>query len=157
MEPWQAILLAVAAASLGYSLYQGSRYRRKLQTRDSLTDALQEVTEVESSARGIVQQLEVRAYEYNREVEARIDNRLAVLDQLILDADREIERLQAMLAESRQSAPIDRPLTFLEQQRCFTLHESGFTVDEIARCLNTTTAGVQQALDEWQPPQSRAA
>ena len=157
MEPWQAILLAVAAASLGYSLFQGSLYRRKLQKQDSLTEAMEGVAEVESSARGIVQKLEVRAYEYNREVEARIDNRLAVLDQLILDADREIERLQAMLAESRQSAPIDRPLTFLEHQRCFTLHEPGFTLEEIARCLNTTVTGVRQALDEWQPPQSRAA
>lgn len=157
MEPWQAILFAVAAASLGYSLYQGSLHRRKLQKQDSLTDALTDIRVIESSARGIVQKLEVRAYDYHREVEARIDNRLAVLDRLIVDADHEIERLQAMLAESRQSDPIDRPLTFHEQQRCFTLHESGFSVEEIARCLNTTTSGVQRALDEWQPPQSRAA
>lgn len=157
MESWQAILFVVATASLGYSLYQGTLQRRKLQRQDSLTDALEDVCAIESSARGIVQKLEVRAYEYQREVEARIENRLIVLDQLILDADREIERLQAMLAESRQSDAIDRPLTFHEQQRCFTLHESGLSVDEIARCLNTTVNGVRQALDEWQPPQSNAA
>jgi len=157
MEPWQAILLAVAAAALGYSMYQGTRYRQKLQGQDSLADALDDVQTIESSARGIVQKLEIRAYDYSRDVEARINNRLTVLDQLIIDADREIERLQAMLAESRQSHQLDRELSLDEQQRCFALRESGFTVEEIARCLNASPAVVEQALDEWQRPEQRAA
>jgi CRISPR/Cas system-associated protein endoribonuclease Cas2 len=157
MEPWQAILFVVAAAALGYSLFQGAVYRRKLQKRDSLADALEDVREIETSAGGIVRQLEVRAYDYSREVEARIDNRLVVLDQLIIDADREIDRLRALLAESRFSQPADRELTREEQQRCFALEESGFSLEEIARCLNALPVNVQRALDEWRGPGRGAA
>lgn len=157
MEPWQLVLIGVAAAALGYSLLQGARRRRRLQQQDSLEEALADVQAAEASARGIVQKLEVRAYDYSREVEARINNRLAVLDQLILDADREIDRLQTLLAESRQSAPPDRDLLPNEQQRCLALHEAGFSVHEIARCLYVSTESVQRALSQWDPPAKRAA
>jgi hypothetical protein len=157
MEPWQAILFAVAAAALGYSLFQGTLHRRRLAKQDSLQDALSDVHALESSARGIVQKLEVRAYDYSREVEARIDNRLSVLDQLIVDADREIDRLQAMLAESRRSQLPDRELTQEELQRCFALHEAGFSAAEIARCLNASLTSVERGLDQWQRPDRRAA
>lgn len=158
MEPWQFIALGVAAVSLGYSLYQGTLYRRKLHRQDAFQDTMSDVRAMENSARGIVQKLEVRAYDYSREVEARIDNRLAVLDQLIVDADREIERLQAMLSEARQSAAEpERELSMSEQQRCFALKEGGFSVEEIARCLQTSSANVEHALNEWQRPDRRAA
>ena len=157
MEPWQFVLLGVSAAVMGYSLLQGSRRRGRLARQDSLADALSEIQSVEASARGIVQQLEVRAYDYSREVEARIDNRLSVLDQLIEDADREIDRLQAILSESRQTMPEQRPLSADEQQRCFSLKEAGFTPDEIARCLHVSPDSVQAALAEWRRPSKRAA
>jgi hypothetical protein len=157
MEPWQAILFAVAAAALGYSMFQGTLYRRRLAKQDSVTDALADVHAMESSARGIVQKLEIQAYDYSREVEARIDNRLSVLDQLIVDADREIDRLQAMLAESRRSQPADRELTPDELQRCFALSEAGFSAAEIARCLNASLVSVERGLDQWQKPDRRAA
>ncbi len=153
MEPWQWGLLAVAAVCMGYSLFQGAKSRRRLAAQDALTDAKAEVHAMETSALGVVQQLEVRAYDYSREVEARIDNRLAVLDQLIIDADQEIDRLQQLLHLSAE----DRDLTPAEQQRCFTLQEAGCTVDEISRCLNVWPERVQCALDQWQTPGKRAA
>jgi DNA-binding CsgD family transcriptional regulator len=157
MELWQVVLLGVAIAAMGYALLQGSRRRQRLHRQDPLQEALSEMRVVESSARGIVQELEVRAYDYSREVEARIDNRLAVLDRLILDADREIERLQALLAESRRAGRTDRELTDEEQQKCLGLQESGCTADEIARCLNVSVESVQRALDQWRGPSRRAA
>lgn len=158
MEPWQFLAIGVAVVSLGYSLLQGTRYRRKLQGQDAFRETLDDVRVMESSARGVVQKLEVRAYDYSREVEARIDNRLSVLDQLIVDADREIERLQVLLSESRQSAAVpDRELTIAEQQRCFALKEAGFSVAEIARCLQTNSASVDRALNEWQRVDRHAA
>ena len=153
MDAWQWILLAFAAVAMGYSLIQGARSRRNLAARDSLTDARSDVQAMESSVLGVVQQLEVRAYDYSREVEARIDNRLAVLDQLIVDADREIDRLQQLLHQSA----VDRELTLAEQQRCFTLQEAGCSRDEIARVLNATPDSVQIALDQWNPSTRRAA
>lgn len=152
MDAWQWILIAVALVTMGYSLFQGAKSRRNLAARDSLGEAQSEVRAMESSARGIVQQMEVRAYDYSREVEARIDNRLAVLDQLIVDADHEIERLQQLLHQSA----VDRDLTTAEQQRCFTLQEAGCSLDEIARCLNAPPDLVRTALDQWQPTKRAA-
>jgi hypothetical protein len=157
MEPWQLLLFVLGAFAIGYSLLKSSRPRQDRRGKDSLAAAHEEVQSLESSARGIVQKLEVRAYDYSRDVEARIDNRLSVLDRLIVDADREIERLQAMLAESRRASAVDRELTPDEQQRCFALRESGFEIAEIARCLNASAVSIQHALDEWQRPDRRAA
>ena len=107
--------------------------------------------------RDIAREMELRVYEYGREVEARIETQLTMLDQLILEADREIGRLEGILAESRHDWPVERALSRSEQQRCFAMHEAGFDVEEIARCLNTTVDPVRQALDEWQPRRRDAA
>jgi hypothetical protein len=42
---------------------------------------------------------------FAHEVEGRLQNRIAVLDRLIVDADREIIRLEQVLAESRSAGP----------------------------------------------------
>jgi DNA-directed RNA polymerase specialized sigma24 family protein len=84
-----------------------------------------------------------------QELEARVHEQLARMDALILDADREIERLQLALAEARRSVITDRALTPDEQQQCFALVEAGFTRDEIARGLSVPVERVHDALDEF--------
>jgi hypothetical protein len=75
-------------------------------------------TDVESaqlSAETVVEKLEVRLFDFAREVEGRMQSRIAVLDRLIVDADREIIRLQDLLAttngmgrsEFRAGGPVD--------------------------------------------------
>jgi hypothetical protein len=152
MDAWQWMQVAFAAAAMGYFLLQAVKSRCNFASRGSSSDARADVAS-ESSARGIVRQLEVRAYDYSREVEARIDNRLTVLDQLIVDADREIESLQRLLNQSA----VNRELNAAEQQRCFQLQDAGCSIDEIARCLNATPDAVHSALDQWQPSTKRAA
>jgi len=61
-----------------------------------------EIEAAEESATAIVEQLEVRLYEFAREVEGRMHTKIAVLDRLIINADREIIRLEQVLAESRR-------------------------------------------------------
>lgn len=92
-----------------------------------------------------------------RELETRVNEQLAALDALMLEADREIERLQRALAEARHAAEIDRALTAAEQQRCVALWKAGLTHDEIARCLNVSANRVARALDELRGGQQRAA
>ena len=61
-------------------------------------------TDVESSqlsAETVVEKLEVRLFDFAREVEGRMQSRIVVLDRLIVDADREILRLQDLLAATR--------------------------------------------------------
>jgi hypothetical protein len=61
-----------------------------------------EIDAAENSATALVEQLEVRLYDFAREVEGRMHTKIAVLDRLIINADREIIRLEQVLAESRR-------------------------------------------------------
>jgi len=60
-----------------------------------------DVKSAQLSAETIVEKLEVRLFDFAREVEGRMQSRIAVLDRLIVDADREILRLQDLLAATR--------------------------------------------------------
>ena len=77
-----------------------------------------DATTVDTSAEAAVEQLEVRIFDFAREVEARMQTRSAVLDRLIIDADREIVRLQDLLAATKgigspdsKGGPLDDPRT----------------------------------------------
>jgi hypothetical protein len=59
-----------------------------------------------------VEQLEVRLYDFAREVEGRMHTKIAILDRLIVSADREIIRLEQVLSESRR---IGNPSTSARQ------------------------------------------
>ena len=61
-----------------------------------------EIEAAENTATALVEQLEVRLYDFAREVEGRMQTKIAVLDRLIINADREIIRLEQVLAESRR-------------------------------------------------------
>jgi hypothetical protein len=61
-----------------------------------------EIEAAEESAAALVEHLEVRLYDFAREVEGRMHTKIAVLDRLIVNADREIIRLEQVLAESRR-------------------------------------------------------
>ena len=157
MDPSHVILVFVAGAGLGLVLLGGSVRARRLRRQDPLKEVRREQEAVSKSPQGLIAELELRLYEYGRGIEARMENHLVVLDQLILDADREIARLEGLLAESRQDLPADRPLSRGEQQRCFALWEARMSATEIAQCLNTSVAEVEAALDEWRRPEGKAA
>jgi hypothetical protein len=157
MDPLHIILAAAAAVGVGLALAGGSAKARRIRQRDPLKEVHRDAVAAQKSPQGLVQEMELRLYDFGRSAEARIENHLAVLDRLIVEADREIARLEGILAESRQGLSTDRALSRSEQQRCFAMWEAGFTVEEIAACLTTTTAQVQSALDEWRRPDQRAA
>lgn len=75
----------------------GSRNRRL-----SVSQTPAEIEAAENTATALVEQLEVRLYDFAREVEGRMQTKIAVLDRLIINADREIIRLEQVLAESRR-------------------------------------------------------
>jgi multidrug resistance efflux pump len=92
-----------------------------------------------------------------REIQARVHRQLAALDELIVEADREIARLQTLLEHARRSVWCSRALSREEQQRAFELWEAGATTEEIAQRLDAAAHGVEQALDEFRWPESHAA
>jgi hypothetical protein len=68
----------------------------------SVSQTPAEIEAAENTATALVEQLEVRLYDFAREVEGRMQTKIAVLDRLIINADREIIRLEQVLAESRR-------------------------------------------------------
>lgn len=61
-----------------------------------------EADPVDAGATVVAEKLEVRLFNFAREIEGRMQTKIAVLDRLIVDADREIIRLEQVLAESRR-------------------------------------------------------
>jgi hypothetical protein len=49
----------------------------------------------------VAEKLEVRLFDFAREVEGRLQTRSTILDRLIVEADREILRLQDLLAATK--------------------------------------------------------
>lgn len=157
MDTFPILVAGALAAGAGLMMLGGWRKMHRLKTADPLREIRHEQSQRAGSPQEINRAMELRLYDYGRSVEARIETQLELLDQLILDADREIARLEGILCESRFDWPTERPLSRTEQQRCFAMHEAGFTIEETARCLNTTPAAVQSALDEWRRPDTNAA
>lgn len=158
MSDWIEVgLLITAGGALMWSLIYGQRRLRQVQQRDAAREFRAELQVIEGSAEGLVQQMEVRLHDEMRAVEGRIGNRLAVLDELILDADREIQRLTVLLTESRRETLIDRELTAEETQRVLHLAEVGFDGKCIARSLGIAEPHVTEVLRQWEPRDRRAA
>lgn len=156
-EPLTLAVGVIALIGLGLTFFGGHARLTRLRKQDALRDLHREIAAIEASPDGRLRAIEVRLYDYGREVEGRIDTRLAALDELIVEADHEIARLEAMLADSRVGLPLDRTLTADEQQRCFALWEAGHSVAAISRCLHATPRQVENALDEFGPPRHKAA
>jgi len=72
---------------------------------------VEEIGRAESRTAGhVVNLLEARLYDFVRETEARMETRIAQMNQLIAEADREIVRLSDLL-KSRRGVPIRGALT----------------------------------------------
>lgn len=149
--------LMLALACGGMTMWMLRSQRRSAEPRASnVAGRLEEQRILESTSRSLVDSLEIRLYDYSRDVEARIQNRIEVLDLLVQEADRELLRLQRLLEEARrpeESASI--PMSAADarssefSQRVFALHEAGFSPQEIAGCLGAPVADVDHVLNEW--------
>jgi hypothetical protein len=95
------MLLVATVLVLRRRMGRAGEFRRD----DPLTRVRADFTKIESSPSGRINQLEVRLHEYAREVEGRIQSRTILLEQLLADADRDIRRLEELLAQARESPP----------------------------------------------------
>ena len=101
----QLILLGLSILLAAFLLRRTIVLSRRSRNQDTGAEARQQMLSAEQSGSSIIRDLELRLHDYGREIEGRMQTRIAVLDQLVLDADREIERLRKLLAESRQTGP----------------------------------------------------
>lgn len=110
---WFLISLFLVVTS--YFLYRPRRFPNK-NKQDDPRSALAGIREsFDENAREAVRtanRAEVRLYDYEREVEGKMQTRLAVLDQLILESEHKILQLQKVLEESRaqsEASPKESP------------------------------------------------
>lgn len=153
MDVIQIGLFLLAGSALGVSLWRGTVRRQRQQAEDPLTVIRRELEHVGTTPEAKLRQWEVELHDYSRGVNARIENRLAMLDGLLSEARLEIDRLDALLTRSRSDLPVDRSLTSAELQRAANLMRAGLTSEEVSRVLGIHEATLVVALGE----QRRAA
>lgn len=76
---------------------------RRSQRRDLAAEARNEAGEREKAPAQELRRMEVRLHDYSREVESRVLSTMEILDQLVLDADREIAHLEDLLNDAGKS------------------------------------------------------
>lgn len=113
------IVLGGLSLVTAWLLHRGARRRGAAAQRDLPAEVRAEVRANERSSAGRLGEMEIRLHEYGREVEARMETRLAVLDRLLREADREIVRLTRLLERRRldpahPSRSAEVPLTLPE-------------------------------------------
>lgn len=91
------LLVLVVAFLLRRSIVLAKRQRSGLDTAEISRPALS----ADARAAAEIQRLEVRLHDFDREIESRMQTRIATLDQLIVEADREISRLNELRAHER--------------------------------------------------------
>tara|TARA_R110002095_G_scaffold56114_3_gene48187 strand:+ start:103 stop:654 length:552 start_codon:yes stop_codon:yes gene_type:complete len=159
---------------VAWALRRSFREQRRVRNRNPMEEAKKELATLEQSQFNRLNQLEVKLYEYGREVDARSDDRLRILDELLLDADREINRLRTQLALTQQSSPAAAPvpasksesapdILVYEKSRKISaaserrtmmvyLSQAGFSAQEISNCFYCSLSEVETILAEENVP-----
>ncbi len=158
------ILIGLMLLSVAILMRRTARRSGRSRKRDVLSEVRAEMHSAEQAEVSHLNQLEVRLFDYEREVGARISTTLSVLDELVQEADHEIARLETLLdkkKEGRISAATDgRPdlvapdassesaLDPEEREMIRHLTDAGFSVEEVAECVGCSETLVQAFLDE---------
>jgi len=95
------IVIGIAVVAFVFLMRRTFLRQRGLTARDKSPGVKAGTESAQTSAATAVEKLEVRLFDFAREVEGRIQTRITVLDRLIVDADREILRLQDLLASTK--------------------------------------------------------
>jgi hypothetical protein len=104
-----AALLSLLA--FGFILRQTVHRPRSITGPISVPDNTDRRAILERYGPMIVKQLEGQLADYSHAVEVQLQSKIAVLDRLIADADREIIRLEELLAETRRAeTPVSHKL-----------------------------------------------
>jgi hypothetical protein len=118
----QTIALGIAVILTGLVLRRGFTRAKHMQGRNPWGEAQAEFRRQPVADTATVEKLEVRLHEFARQVEARIHTRMAVLDRLIVDAEREIVRLQQVLGKGED---LPEPESTSEQSQEKTHEQPG--------------------------------
>jgi hypothetical protein len=117
----------------------------------------EESEHAETTAARRVAALEVRIYDFAREIEGKLEKRAVELDQLVAAADREIVRLSDLLKHSSPAKSTRVPdlirhadatagVSGTQEQMILHLHGAGFSVAEISHMVGHPPEAVNSVL-----------
>ncbi|MEO1999726.1 MAG: hypothetical protein ABGZ17_31165, partial [Planctomycetaceae bacterium] len=154
-----AVRMAVIAALLLKRAMGKSQRSRRADPQKQVRAQMQAA---ETSVGGIVRNMEVELHNYQREVEGRIETKLAVLAELMDVADQEIDHLSHLLEDMRPhitrativseaESPAEtgsRRFDLQQRQMIRSLLGAGFDLAEVARMLGCTSNEIERDLDD---------
>jgi len=153
------LLVLVTAFLLRRTFVRGRQSRR----RDVLKEVQDDFREAERSAARSVERLEVRLYDYGREIEGQVQTRMAMLDRLVVEAEQEAGRLKQLLADSTgpqpdaddttAGHPAHGPADVSDAHRSMIVHlaDAGYSREQIANLASRPIGLIQSVLDEERP------
>ena len=159
-ENCAAVGLALLAAVLLKRVMSKSQASRQ---SDPQQQVRSQMRAAETSVGGIVRSMEVELHDYQREIEGRIETKLAVLNQLMEVADQEIDHLSHVLEDVHpqfasshaiesevEKQPTTRLFDVQQRRMIRSLLGAGFDMSEVARMLGCGTEEIQRNLDDDQ-------
>ncbi|MCG6157911.1 hypothetical protein [Rubinisphaera margarita] len=135
------IIFGIILLSSGLLLWKTNAARNRIARQDPIRDLARERDQKAQSPEAYIHDMEVRLFDYGREVEGRVETTLTLLDRLIMDAESEVTRLEDLLSVSRVSSTSEP----VNQERLRQLIAAGLTDEEISRCLRCNIETVQTA------------
>jgi len=97
MDGLQMILMGLALIVMGFVLRRSVRKSQRVRSRNPLREARERIANSEQSKASAERKVEVHLHDLGREIEARIQTRTTVLDQLLQEAAQKIELMQELL------------------------------------------------------------
>ncbi|MDA0282957.1 MAG: hypothetical protein O3B13_15860 [Planctomycetota bacterium] len=171
MHPFVVVLLVIA---FGFTMRRAAHRRWRGRRYDPIGEATRELATRQATSAAQLTKHEVELHDIARVAEAKLQTRLAVMDEMVSQADREIRRLESMLeeirdiptprlaefrtdnaveddAESFDNSPVE-PDQFIR-----LLRQSGYNPQEIANATKRPLADIRRILGEPDDGQSEAA
>lgn len=134
----QVVILGILVAAVALILRRTVARTKHYRGRSLRNDPSHELPTPESELAVQIDRIEVRLLDYSREVDARIDSRMALLQEMLATTDREIARLQRLLDEAAGGAPLSashaaKPSSAELPAAVQALAGCGFTPEQIAQ------------------------
>lgn len=103
LSHFQLILLGLSMVVIAFLLRRTATLNARSRSRSAQPSPSRKTHETEKTGISRLEEMEVRLFDYEREVEGRVQTTLTLLDQLVEDADRESAKLQELLEEVEQT------------------------------------------------------
>lgn len=145
----ESVVLGIAILFVVFLMRRSAIKKLRAGDRDLVADVRAEFLLAETKGTSKAEKLELRLYDYSREVEARIETRITLLDQLVVAADKEVSRLESLLQQNlAETQSASKPAALQQRRMIAHLAGSGFPPSEIAGLLGCPETDIRDILGD---------